>query len=122
MSVYASSSCQVHERVCNLLSDTRSENLVYILSVLREGRTRYIISRVRCTITRRQYSRVQGAANNPRRERFHGLWDLDDMTASSDEGADGHGDTASSSIIPDMRLTMDSGYCRSCTRLMRAIA
>lgn len=30
---------------------------------------------------------------------------------TSDEDADDQGETLSSSIMPEMRLTMDSGYC-----------
>lgn len=49
--------------------------------------------------------------NNPKRERPHGLLELVDTNASSDDGADDHGDTGSSSIMPEIRWTMDWGYC-----------
>ena len=44
----------------------------------------------------------------------YGLCDPEDAKVStSDDGADDHGETASSSIMPEIRLTMDSGYCLS---------
>ena len=43
---------------------------------------------------------------------FYGLWDPEDAKLSaSDEGPDDHGETSSSSMMPEMRFTIDSGYC-----------
>ena len=43
---------------------------------------------------------------------FYGLCDPDDaILSTSDEGVDDHGETASSSMMPEMRFTIDSGYC-----------
>ena len=43
---------------------------------------------------------------------FYGLEDPEGAKLStSDEGADDHGELASSTMMPEMRLTIDSGYC-----------
>jgi hypothetical protein len=43
---------------------------------------------------------------------FYGLFDPEGTRLSaSDEEADAQGETASSTIMPEMRLTIDSGYC-----------
>jgi len=43
---------------------------------------------------------------------FYGLYDPEDVALStSDEGSDDHGEKVSSTMMPEMRLTIDSGYC-----------
>lgn len=43
---------------------------------------------------------------------FYGLFDSEGTKLStSDEEADAPGEPASSIIMPEMRLTIDSGYC-----------
>jgi hypothetical protein len=43
---------------------------------------------------------------------FYGLEDPEDAKLStSDEGVDDHGETVLSTMMPEMRLTIESGYC-----------